>query len=46
MAEDASILPPPAANGKWPQKPAGARRPQIEHFPNAFDAVGKWEFFS
>jgi len=27
----------------WPE---GRRKPEIEHFPNAFDAVGKWEFFS
>jgi putative endonuclease len=24
----------------------GQRRPMIEHFENAFDAVGQWEFFS
>ena len=27
----------------WPE---GRGRPQIEHFKNAFDAVGKWEFYS
>jgi len=27
----------------WPD---GQRRPTIEHFPNAFDASGRWEFFS
>ncbi|MHC4402666.1 MAG: YraN family protein [Planctomycetota bacterium] len=27
----------------WPQ---GRRRPTIEHFENAFDAVGRWEFYS
>jgi putative endonuclease len=27
----------------WPE---GQRRPTIEHFPNAFDAVGQWEFYS
>lgn len=27
----------------WPQ---GKWFPQIEHFKNAFDAVGKWEFYS
>lgn len=27
----------------WPD---GARRPTIEHYPNAFDAVGRWEFYS
>jgi putative endonuclease len=27
----------------WPEN---ARRPQIEHIPNAFEAVGKWEFHS
>jgi putative endonuclease len=27
----------------WPE---GQRRPTIEHFPNAFEAVGKWEFYS
>ena len=27
----------------WPD---GARRPAIEHFPNAFDAVGRQETFS
>jgi putative endonuclease len=26
--------------------PAGKRRPTIEHFKNAFDAVGKWEMYS
>ncbi len=26
--------------------PAGKRRPAIEHLKNAFDAVGKWEFYS
>jgi putative endonuclease len=26
--------------------PAGQRRPTIEHFRNAFEAVGKWEFYS
>jgi putative endonuclease len=26
--------------------PADQRRPTIEHFKNAFDAVGKWEFYS
>jgi putative endonuclease len=26
----------------WPS----GRRPTIEHFPNAFDAVGKWELYS
>jgi putative endonuclease len=26
--------------------PAGRGRPQIEHFKNAFDAVGKWELYS
>jgi putative endonuclease len=26
--------------------PANRRRPMIEHFPNAFDAVGKWELYS
>ena len=26
--------------------PGGRGRPQIEHFPNAFDAVGQWEFYS
>ena len=25
--------------------PSGRWRPTIEHFPNAFDAVGKWEFY-
>ncbi len=24
----------------WPQ---GQREPRIEHFPNAFEAVGKWQ---
>lgn len=27
----------------WPE---AARRPTIEHFKNAFEAVGKWEFYS
>ena len=27
----------------WPD---GVRRPTIEHFENAFDAVGQWEFYS
>jgi putative endonuclease len=27
----------------WPD---GKRQPTIEHFPNAFEAVGKWEFYS
>jgi hypothetical protein len=27
----------------WPE---GVRKPQIEHIQNAFDAVGKWEFYS
>lgn len=27
----------------WPKD---RRRPQIEHFKNAFEAVGRWEFFS
>jgi putative endonuclease len=27
----------------WPD---GQRRPTIEHFPNAFDAVGEGEFYS
>jgi len=27
----------------WPE---GRRRPEIEHFKNAFDAVGEWEFYS
>jgi putative endonuclease len=27
----------------WPE---GRRRPTIEHFKNAFEAVGKWEFYS
>jgi len=26
--------------------PTGQRRPDIEHFPAAFDAAGRWEFFS
>jgi putative endonuclease len=26
--------------------PAGRRSPTIEHIKNAFDAVGKWEFYS
>lgn len=26
--------------------PAGRGRPQIEHFKNAFDAQGQWEFYS
>ncbi len=26
--------------------PGGRGRPQIEHFPNAFEAVGQWEFYS
>ena len=26
--------------------PAGKRRPKIEHFQNAFDAVGTQEFYS
>jgi putative endonuclease len=26
--------------------PAGKRRPTIEHVENAFDAAGKWEFYS
>lgn len=26
--------------------PAGQRRPAIEHFLNAFDASGQWEFYS
>ncbi len=26
--------------------PADQRRPTIEHFPNAFDASGRWEFYS
>jgi putative endonuclease len=26
--------------------PTNGRRPQIEHFPNAFDAVGMQEFYS
>jgi len=26
--------------------PADGRPPTIEHFPNAFDAVGRWEFYS
>ena len=27
----------------WPE---GRRRPTIEHIQNAFEAVGKWEFYS
>ncbi len=27
----------------WPDD---RRRPTIEHFPNAFEAVGRWEFYS
>jgi len=27
----------------WPE---GHRRPAIEHFKNAFDAVGRWEYYS
>lgn len=27
----------------WPQS---RRRPTIEHFPNAFEAQGQWEFYS
>lgn len=27
----------------WPQ---GQRRPTIEHFPNAFEAAGRWEYYS
>jgi putative endonuclease len=27
----------------WPE---GRRRPVIEHFKNAFDAVGRWEYYS
>ena len=27
----------------WPE---GRRRPTIEHFKNAFEAVGRWEFYS
>ena len=27
----------------WPE---GHRRPTIEHIPDAFEAVGKWEFYS
>jgi putative endonuclease len=27
----------------WPE---GKRRAKIEHFQNAFDAAGRWEFFS
>jgi len=27
----------------WPQ---GKWFPKVEHFKNAFDAVGKWEFYS
>ncbi|MGD0899099.1 MAG: YraN family protein [Thermoguttaceae bacterium] len=26
--------------------PSGKGRPAIEHFPNAFDAVGQWELYS
>ena len=26
--------------------PGDERRPRIEHFPNAFEAVGRWEFYS
>jgi len=26
--------------------PAGQRHPTIEHIPNAFDAAGRWEFYS
>ena len=26
--------------------PADQRRPEIEHFPNAFEAVGRWQLFS
>ena len=26
--------------------PPARRRPTIEHFQNAFEAVGKWEFYS
>jgi putative endonuclease len=26
--------------------PAGERKPAIEHFKNAFEAVGQWEYFS
>lgn len=26
--------------------PPGQRRPTIEHFPNAFEASGRWEFYS
>jgi putative endonuclease len=26
--------------------PAGKRCPQVEHIKNAFEAVGKWEFYS
>jgi len=26
--------------------PSGRGRPAIEHIKNAFDAVGKWEFYS
>ncbi len=26
--------------------PADRRRPTIEHFENAFEAVGRWEFYS
>jgi putative endonuclease len=27
----------------WPE---GERKPRIEHIKNAFDAVGRWEFYS
>jgi putative endonuclease len=27
----------------WPE---GVRKPQIEHIQNAFDAAGKWEFYT
>ncbi len=27
----------------WPE---GSRHPEITHFQNAFEAVGKWQFFS
>ena len=26
----------------WPE---GSRRPRIEHFPDAFEAVGRWQMF-
>jgi putative endonuclease len=26
--------------------PANQRRPTVEHFPNAFEASGRWEFYS